>query len=192
MTSILASPINSNLAHLRLWVLLLHFRHILLELRWRLRFGFHKVDFGVPRLVIGKHHNLSVSTHRLSRHWPNHIGVNQLKKSSLFLILRAQRLQRLPEHLAHDACLKNACRWALNMKFDTFDCIREPFDSCQREMAEASMPKKDILFINCGPDVGIGLGGSGNGARSLARCGSRCGAPCCARWIIYCYRGFRD
>ena len=70
------------------------------------------------------------------------------------------------------------------MQLDTSDCIRELFDSWQGEVAEVSMPNKNMLIINRGPNVGIGLGALGNGARSGARSG--------ARWSIYCYRGFLD
>jgi len=184
MTSILASTINSNWAHLRLWVLLLHCRHILLELRWSLRFGFYKVDLCLPRVVVGKHNNISVAADGLNLHWPEHSRVNQLKKSSLCLILRTQWLERLSEHPAHDACLTGQCPWALSMQLDTYDCIRELFDSWQREVAEASMPQKDILLVSRRTNVGIGLGGLGKGARSGALSG--------AQWIIYCYRCFRD
>jgi len=170
MTSILASAINSNSAHLRLWVLLLHFRHILLELRWSVRFCFHKVDLGVPRVVVSNHYNTLVAEHRLSLHWPNHIRVNSLKKSSLCLILQTQRLERLPEHPSHGPCLTSACRWALSMQLDTSDCIREPLDSWQGEMAEATRPHKEMQITNRRPNVGLDLGDIGNGARSNINC----------------------
>jgi len=159
-------------------VLLLHFCHILLEVRWSLRLGFHKVDLGVSRVVVGKHNNILVAVHRLSLHWANHIGVNQLSKSSLCLVLRG--LERLPEHLAQDSCLTSTCRLSLSMQLDTFDCIREPFDSWEGEVAEGSMPNKNLVMVNRGPIDGLGLGGLGDGAES------------CARLIIYYYRGFRD
>jgi len=174
-TSILASSINSNSTHLPFWVLLFHFHNILLELCWSLIIAFHKVDLGVSRVVVGKHNNISLAAHRLSLHWPYHIKVNQLKKSSLCLILWTQRLERLPEHLVHDACVTSACRWALSMQLDTSDCIREPLDSWQGEVAESSRPTKNILIMNRGLNVGIGLG--------------EWSGPQC---IIYCYRGFRD
>jgi len=60
------------------------------------------------------------------------------------------------------------------MQLDSSDCIREPVDSWQGEVAETSMPIKDILISNCGPNVGIGLGDVGD------------------RWIMYYDRGFPD
>jgi len=129
-------------------------------------------------VVVGKHNHISLATPSLSLHWPNHIGVNRLKKSSLGLILRTPRLERLPEHLAHDAWLVSACRWALSVQLDISDCIREPLDSWQGEMAELRMLIKDILNMNRGANVVIDLGDFGNGAWSGVR------------GIIYCHRGF--
>ena len=75
------------------------------------------------------------------------------------------------------------------MQLDTSDCIREPFDSWQREVTEASMRNKNILIINGGPNVGIGLGYLGNEIRSV---GVGLGLWSGVRWAIYCHRGFRD
>jgi hypothetical protein len=72
-------------------------------------------------VVVSKHNTISAAAHILGLLWPDHIGVNQLKKSSLCLILQAQRLEWLPEHLTHDACLTSAGRWALRMQLDTSD-----------------------------------------------------------------------
>jgi len=84
-TSMITFTLNCNSTQLRLRVLLLHFRHILLELRWSLRFGIHSVVLGVARVVVGKHNHISLAAHGMSLHWPDHIGVKQLKKSSFCL-----------------------------------------------------------------------------------------------------------
>jgi len=64
------------------------------------------------------------------------------------------------------------------MELDTPHCIQEPCDSSQREMAEVSMPNEDILIINRGTNVGIGLGDLGIRRGPLS--------------IIYCHQGIRD
>ena len=76
-------------------------------------------------------------------HWPNHIRVNKLKKSSLGFILRSQK--RSPEHLSHYTDPTRACRWAPDMQLDFFDSIGEPLNCWQREMTETSMADKDIF-----------------------------------------------
>jgi hypothetical protein len=69
---------------------------------------------------------------------------------------------------------------ALSMYLDTPDCILEPLDSCQGEMAEGIMPNNDIVIINCSPNDGLGLGDFEIEAGSVARSGSRIRAL----WIV--------
>jgi hypothetical protein len=56
-------------------------------------------------------------------------------------------------------------------------------------MVEASRPNEDILVINGGTKIGIGLRDLGNGDRSV-RIGLRIWSG--AWWTIYCHRGIRD
>jgi len=57
-----------------------------------------------------------------------------------------------------------------------------PIDCWNKEVAEASMPSKNILIFNRRLNVGIGLGDLGKRARSGDSGG--------ARWIVYYNRGF--
>ena len=98
-----------------------------------------------------------IALNYLSLHWPNHIRVNKLKKSSFCFILWSQGLKRSPEHLSHYTGLTRACRWAPGMQLDTFDSIGERQNCCQRVMTEMSMPDKNIFVINSLPNARVYL-----------------------------------